>query len=365
MKHTKDYLYDLLPVVYRMRDGEQGERLRAFLQVVAEQAQVVEDDITQLYENWFIETCQEWVVPYIGDLIGYLPVHEAGEPGQNTTARGQERNKILIPRREVAKTIRYRQRKGTLALLEVLANDITEWPARAVEFFKLLGCTQAINHLRLRRGQTIDLRDGARLDLLDGPFDPFAHTVDIRRINSTQRIGCYNLPSVGVFVWRLKSYSITRAPACHVDEEPGCYTFSALGNDVPLYTRPAPESDPTHIAEEINLPVPIRRRAFEERRVVDNHEQVFASPKYYGWQENIVSGRPEEAKSVAVWAPGWPHEDSPELIPAQRVVPADLTGWVYRPPRGKVAVDPQLGRIAFPEVHQPSQGVMGILPLRF
>jgi hypothetical protein len=118
MSTSRDRLYELLPAVYRQRDAERGEPLRALLQVIAEQVNVVEADMAQLYENWFIETCQDWVVPYIGDLIGYQPVHEAGEPGDVTTVRGLERNKILVPRREVANTIHYRRRKGALALLE-------------------------------------------------------------------------------------------------------------------------------------------------------------------------------------------------------------------------------------------------------
>ena len=92
-----DRLYELLPVVYRQRDAGQGYPLRALLQVIAEQVDVVQDDIRQLYENWFIETCQDWVVPYIGDLVGYRIVHEAGEPGDVTTRSGLQRNKILIP----------------------------------------------------------------------------------------------------------------------------------------------------------------------------------------------------------------------------------------------------------------------------
>ncbi len=52
-----DRLYDLLPVIYRQRDTELGSPLRSLLQVIAEQVNVVEDDIAQLYENWFIETC--------------------------------------------------------------------------------------------------------------------------------------------------------------------------------------------------------------------------------------------------------------------------------------------------------------------
>src|SRR5215475_8466850 len=95
-------LYDLLPVTHRMRDAERGYPLRDFLSVLSEQAQVLEDDITRLYGNWFIETCDDWVVPYIGDLIGY-------------------RLGVLAPRADVANTIDARRRKGTLSLLEDLA----------------------------------------------------------------------------------------------------------------------------------------------------------------------------------------------------------------------------------------------------
>ena len=56
------------------------------LSVISEQVNLVEDDIAQLYENWFIETCEDWVVPYIGDLVGYEPIHEAGEPSAVDTS---------------------------------------------------------------------------------------------------------------------------------------------------------------------------------------------------------------------------------------------------------------------------------------
>src|ERR1022692_1790249 len=79
MTGQADRLYNLLPAVYRMGDAAQGYPLRALLNVVAEQVNVVEADIEQLYENWFIETCQDWVVPYIGALIGYTPVEDAAQ----------------------------------------------------------------------------------------------------------------------------------------------------------------------------------------------------------------------------------------------------------------------------------------------
>lgn len=333
----EDRLYELLPPIYRIRDAEQGEPLKALLRVISEQVNLVEDDIRQLYENWFIETCEDWVVPYIGELIGYEPVHEAGEPSTVDTPRERLRNKILIPRHEVANTIRYRRRKGTLALLELLANDVAGWPARAVEFYTLLGWTQSLNHLRLDRGETVDVRIGSWLDLIDSPFERFVHTVDVRRINSFRSQGRYNIPSVGVFVWRLKSYAVTETPAyCLEAVGPHCYTFSVLGNDSPLFTLPEPETDPTHIADEFNLPVPIRRRLFEDQKA-----------QLYG---------PE--RSLQIWK-GVKREGEidREAIPESQIVPADLSDWRYLPRRGTIAVDPVLGRIAFPTRQLPKNGV--------
>ncbi len=357
MDKNPDRLYELLPAVYRLRDVEEGYPLQALLRVIAEQVDVVEADIAQLYENWFIETCQDWVVPYIGDLVGYRIVHEAGQPGEVTTERGRELNRFLIPRREVANTIRYRRRKGTLALLELLANNVSGWPARVVEFFKLLGWTQPTNHLRLDGGRTVDLRQGKDLDYLDGPFDKLAHTVDVRRINSRRTRGRYNIPSIGLFVWRLKSYSVTRTPAyCLEDVSPRCYTFSVLGNDTPLYNRPQPEPEPTHIAEPLNLPIPIRRRPFEERVEEDGGERIQASGDYYGEGKSQEPWAPDW-KSMLIWAPDWPYKGAPQPIPREDVVPANLRDWEYLAPRDRVAVDPELGRMIFPANQLPKQGV--------
>ena len=79
MKLSANYLYDLLPAYYRVIDQERGGPLRALVEILAREGKLVEDNITQLYENWFIETCDEWVVPYIGDLLGVRNIHEVEE----------------------------------------------------------------------------------------------------------------------------------------------------------------------------------------------------------------------------------------------------------------------------------------------
>ena len=44
-------LYALLPVVHRMRDADQGWPLKALMRVIAEQVNVVEDDIARLQSS--------------------------------------------------------------------------------------------------------------------------------------------------------------------------------------------------------------------------------------------------------------------------------------------------------------------------
>jgi hypothetical protein len=344
MNGSANRLYALLPAVHRMRDVEQGYPLRALLAIINEQANVIDKDIGRLYDNWFIETCDNWVVGYIGDLIGYRPVHDAGDPQPPNTIEGARENRILIPRREVANTIALRRRKGTLVVLQELASDVTGWPARAVEFYRLLGWMQHIDHQRPNRGLVVNLRDADALDLISGPFDRVAHTVDVRRVSSHRAIGRYNILSVGVLVWRLKPYSVTHSSAYCVEEEgPQCFTFSVLGHDAPLFNSPQP--DPDHVAAEINLPVPIRRLALQEI-VRLRPPQTRSSADYYG-----------EGKSLVIYAPDWPVRSAAQPIPREMVIPTDLSDWRYRAGRNSIAVDPVLGRIVFPTGQLPRQGV--------
>jgi hypothetical protein len=335
-----DRLYQLLPAVHRLRDADRGYPLRGLLQVISEQVNIVDADIAQLYENWFIETCQDWVVPYIGDLIGYAPSFDIGEPGGVQKRRALTRERILIPRSEVANTIRFRRRKGTVSILEGLAMAVAGWPARAVEFFQLLSFTQNINYLRRDRGHTVDLRDGDALDDLSSAFEEVAHTVDIRCINARHFPEFYNIPAVGVFVWRLKAYSVTKAPAFCEDSSPNRYSFSVLGNDAPLYNQSQPTT--AHRPGKINLPTPITRRGLERYETGEASETVTSGiPYYYG-----------DGKSFEIWT-GTPHK----LVGPNSLVVADLTDWTYRPLPGQVAIDPVLGRIAFPPTGARRQSV--------
>ena len=81
-------LYQNLPAIYRLRDSAEGEALRALLAVIEQELEIVEADIEGLYENWFVETADEWVLPYIGDLLGVAGGREPGQADRRPHARG-------------------------------------------------------------------------------------------------------------------------------------------------------------------------------------------------------------------------------------------------------------------------------------
>ena len=314
MNPEAEKLYNLLPALYRIRDAEQGGALKALCDVIAEEIAVLRENLDQLYDDQFIETCAEWVAPYIGDLIGYRTLH-------GVTARTRS------ARAEVANTIAYRRRKGTATVLEQLARDVTGWNARAVEFFQWLETSQYMNHIRPANAVTPDLRNWEALERRDTAFNTIAHSVDTRRIE-TQK-GRYNIPNVGLFLWRLDAFSLTRSRLFRVDNER--FMFSPLGNDIQLFTRPQTETDITHLAEPINVPEPI------SRRVLHTYPD-----RYYG-----------QGLSLFV-------EVENEGIGIDKIHICNLSddgpSWAHLPV-SEISIDPVLGRIAFPPGNPPPKNL--------
>ena len=215
---TADALYRLLPAVHRLRDADEGGPLRALIGVLAREGAVIEEDIEQLLDNLFIETCADWAAPYIGGTIGYRTLH--GVEGLPVATRA-----------EVANTIAYRRRKGTPAVLEQLARDVTGWPARVVEYFQLVATCQHMNHVRAEHFATPDLRDPLDLEPLGRAFDAVTRAVDVRSITQSPGRrglgGRHNLPNVGLHLWRLEPFAHTAAPTTPVDARR--YLFDPLG----------------------------------------------------------------------------------------------------------------------------------------
>jgi hypothetical protein len=354
-------LFDLLPALYRIRDGQVADAqplltvaeaaelaslraltpplaadqearlaelaakaargpLESLLLLIGEQVAGVVEDLDQLYDDQFIETCAQWVIPYLGDLIGYRSVKGIAPAIDN-------------PRAEVAETISLRRRKGTILVVEQLARDVTAWGAHAVEFFEVLGDTQYMNHVRPGNRYAPDLRRWQPGLYVDTGFDRTSHRVDVRRIASGR--GRYNIQNVGVFLWTLGAYPITDAPATAATTNgptQRCYRFGSLGADLPLFHRALSQGEQiTAPAGPANVPDRLRRRPLCD----DLAKGVGAV--YYGPGRSLLltlDGQPVDPYELAV---------------------ADLAGadgaWANLPAADSpfaAVVDPELGRIALP-----------------
>jgi hypothetical protein len=311
-RYTKEKLYSLIPSVYREQD-KSGRYLEALIDIFAEQIGILEDDIDHLYDNWFIETCDEWIVPYIADLVGVKGLPAVSEDSVSQRAL-------------VANTIRYRNSKGNIAMLEQLAHDITGWRVKAVECFQLLNTTQNINYVRITKSLP-DMRNMDALELLDGPFDSIPHNLDVKSINQNE--GYYNIRNIGLFLWRLSPYPVIDAPA--FNHHNGRFSFNRLGYDIKLYNNP--ETTTNYVTKPVveeDVPAPIRRNALRNNL------------KAYYAEDGTKSIRLESDNSV---------------ISINDIVVADLSQWKHPRSHAKyiLAIDPELGRILFAPGLEPNE----------
>ncbi|WP_424103134.1 phage tail protein [Moorena producens] len=319
---VREKLYQLLPAIYRRKDFFNDEPLRALLAIVEQELGILEADINNLYENWFIETSDEWVLPYLAELVG---IQDLNDP-----------EKILpIQRSRIGNAIRYRRHKGTPRTLELAIEDTTGWTVRLVEMFNYVLTTQYIQRVRPQSAATFALTQSTAMVAMQDFFDSNAHTLDIRAVDVNDIR--YNLRSLSLFIWRLQSYPIKRSTPWYRSELPikavdirrwdnssdtskyefeqavfgfntspsqrkhtvqvsprtisnrnsyyrhklkkksqpdwpvinqtGCYTFHPLGYDMPLFNQPKSRENQdlwAHELHSIELPIPISHKAFEE-----------------------------------------------------------------------------------------------------
>jgi hypothetical protein len=331
-----DRLWQLLPGVYRARDSDDPAvtgPLQELIVRIGAQVAVVRRSIDRLWADQSIETSDDWVIPYIGDLLDTNLVNGLDPRAQ---------------RLDVAKTIHYRRRKGTLAVLEEIARDVTGWDAHLVEAFRRLSRTRhsldppvgtgplaaalptpclrtppppgAPTPLELLQhegligpltgtpaGGFADLRSLHGSDRAGTPFDEYFHTADLRRGQGA--VGWYGIPKLLVFLWRLQSFAVEGGTPVPVK---GCadeYVFDPTGRKVPLFLPPLPpeaddEVDSWTSATEWEVPGPL----------TDSLQQAIADPgtgqpphaPYPGAAEipaftAASSGAPLEPVTIEVW----------------------------------------------------------------
>lgn len=332
MTYDASTLLKLLPELYGLLDGDDGP-LQELLEVLAGPAEEVDRNIGQLYEDIFIETCDEWVIPYIGNLLGVSSLHTV--EGSAYSQRGW-----------VGNAIARRRRKGTVSMLRQLAQDVTGRPATAVEMFQILAWTQHLNHVRPVRPQTCNVRDSNALQLTGSAFMSVASTADIRPIESCQ--GMFNIPNIGIFLWRLKAYRLVKVTARAAEVE-RAYAFNPLGLNTPLFNDSHVEikagSVVSGASTEAEVPGRLRRRF-----VYEALENLRQSGQLDGADSEIADALFTESTAIFSIYQG------DTRIPWSQIAIGNLETWEEIPDGAacKVMVDPQCGRLRFATNEDPA-----------
>jgi hypothetical protein len=225
-------IWELIPAFYRDEDGlaDNPGVLRAMVHIIGQQAALLRRDTDRLWEDGFIEDCDDWAVPYIGDLVGTRMVSALDKRGRRV---------------DVAKTIYYRRRKGTLRVLEELISDITGWEGKATEQFRRLARAQhALDPKPAGRGGHFtgtppggfaDLRAPRGAELSDGPFDEYFHSADMRK-NAGGLDGRFSIPKIVFWLYRIPAIKLTDVQAA-VTANSQKFTFDPSGRAIALFAR--------------------------------------------------------------------------------------------------------------------------------
>jgi hypothetical protein len=292
--------------------------------VLADQMDVLSEELAQLYDDQFIDTAAPWVAPYLGEVVGYRPIHDVSP-------------NVASPRAEVANTVGYRRRKGTAAVIEQVAADVTGWSARVVESFETLVATQYMNHPRPLAQASPDQHDHAMLGWIraqGGAFDDLARTADVRRVDAAKpaRPGRYGIRKIAIFLWRAEAVTVTRSPLVHHGESRR-FRFDPLGADLQLFAVPRVETEISHLAEPPDVPQPLGRRWSAEHA-----SGIYGVPAGQARRSLVLERQQDRNAPVAVLPGVIRFSDLSD-------VPTGGGAWAHEPSGDTVAIDPVLGRV--------------------
>jgi len=243
-RYFAEKFWAMIPEIYRDEDRKspQNGALRGLVETFASQAAEQRRSIDRLWEDAFIDTADDWAVPYIGSLFGTRMLSVLNSRGRRV---------------DVAKTIAYRLRNGTPWLMEELIHDITGWHGAITEGFALLGrhphnydgdpayssgrAPEQAGYYSTRRAGTANLRKARNSDAINMAFDPFYHRPDMRRAavraggEMKSSRGMQNLNRLNFHLYRQKPYRILNSTLYRFDNKTFCLDPS--GREIALFSE--------------------------------------------------------------------------------------------------------------------------------
>ncbi len=210
-------LYRLLPGMYRSRD-ESGE-LRRFVSLFADELWRLHATQKQALADHFIDSCQDWVIPYLADLVGTDVLYADAARNRN----------------DVKNTMRWRRLKGSRAGIEQVAAGVGGWGALAVEMLARALYMQRLDHPRPAHTFMLDLRRPGVMAAVSTPFARNGLSPDLRPLGrrGMAAVGIALPRQVAVHVWPIASWPLRGGEPASLGG--GRFTFSPFGYDLPLY----------------------------------------------------------------------------------------------------------------------------------
>ncbi|SCX79777.1 hypothetical protein [Nitrosospira sp. Nsp13] len=312
-RHYAEKIWALIPEVYRNEDGVavRAGQLRALVEILAKQAAIARRSVDRLRADTRADEADDWAIPYIGALIGARPVSALNRPGQ---------------RANLARTILYRRRQGTVRLLELLADDIADWDGVASESFKRL-----LRHWHMLDGGppiegTItrspqwgyaDLRNVRIGEALNSAHDDLSHAAEFRRHRGV--LGRYNIQKVNLHLFRQYAFPLSGITPFPFGD--GYYTLDPSGRDIPLFQVGGRESrDCTAAREwEMRAPIPCHRlnaASFRPERAHAPVELTDLLEPIYGRHFTTEAGLLEAANAALTVNPAMPNTLSDAQVAA-------------------------------------------------
>ncbi|MEM9293223.1 MAG: kelch repeat-containing protein [Acidobacteriota bacterium] len=282
-----DALYRLIPAVYRSRDVPLGQPLRALMRLLGGELATVQGNIDALYDNWFVETCAPWVVPYLGEV---LEIEELS----------QQRLVFDFQRRWVGNTVAWRRRRGVASVLQPLIFGATGWSARSEDAQGRLLVTANLRSPRPDGPGTADVRREVAMSRIGTPFATVPTSARISGFSPPQpprRPGeghSGGLGSVEIWVWRLGAFPLEGMSPVPTTVEgqaspAGLYFMQPLGFDSPVFHAPpvAPPAQRVAKPRELTTPLSVEELSLDLDRYRRRYQALTgleapANSVYYG-----------------------------------------------------------------------------------
>lgn len=220
-------LWRWIPEHYRNIDAIEPANgaLRALIESYGYALAELRRESERIWENASAELADDWALSLIGGITGMPPL---------STLNARARRIV------VAKAVSYSRRKGTLALIAELIEDISGAEGHAVEAFRKITRMphrldmqdfRPTQRLGLPRTGLPDIHHPRLREISNSPLDETSHLPDFRPTKGKK--GYFDLPHLHIHLVPYQSFDLQYPTVFPLDDRH--FTIDPSGRDVPLF----------------------------------------------------------------------------------------------------------------------------------